>query len=82
MRAEGFHNPAGQTRIRVESVHNLLLAQRSRTDLDRISGKNPLDELVKPAQELAKSVIETNSKVCKLKTYNETVNNQINRNRQ
>ena len=53
IRAEGFYNPAGQTRIRAEGVYNQPLARRPRTDLSRTLGENFLDVLVKPAQELA-----------------------------
>ena len=81
IRAEGLHNLAGQTRIRAEGAHNPPLAQRPRTDLGGTSGKNPSDGLVRPAQELAKSVTETSSKVREPKTYNEAVNNPINGNR-
>lgn len=52
----------------------------SRSDLDRTSGKNSLvkEELVNPVYyKIAKSVIETNSKVCKPKTYNKIINNLI-----
>lgn len=55
---------------------------KPRTDLDRTSGKNLLeDKLVKPAREFVKSVIETNSKVQEPKTYNEVINDLIHRNR-
>lgn len=70
-----------QPRMRVESTHNLLLAQRPRTNLGETSNKNLSDELVRSVQELAKSVIETSSKVRELKIYNEAINNPINRNR-
>ena len=53
----------------------------SRTDLGETLGKNPLDRLVKPMQELAKSITETSSKVCETKTYDETINDPINRNK-
>ena len=43
----------GQPRMRVEGFYNLQLAWRLRTDLGRILGKNPLNKLVKPPQELA-----------------------------
>ena len=56
------------------------LVQRPKTDRGGTSGKSP-SVLVKPARELAKSVTETNSKVHEPKTYDETVNNPINRNR-
>lgn len=65
----------------VESAYNSLLPRSSKIDLGVTSGKNLLDGLVKPVQELAKSVTEISSKVRKPKTYNEAVNNQINRNR-
>ena len=81
MRAKGLHNPAGQTKIRGEGAHDPPLAQRPKTDLGETSGENPPNGLVKPAQELAKSITETSSKVRKPKTYDEAVNNPINRNR-
>ena len=81
MRAEGFHNPARQTRIRAKDAHDPPLARRPRTDPGGTSGGNPLDGLVRPAQELAKSVTETSSKVREPKTYNEAVIDPINRNR-
>ena len=81
MRAEDLHDPARQTRIRAEGAHNPSQARRPRTDPDGTSGKNPLDGLVRPAQELAKSVTETSSKVREPKTYDEAVNNPINGNR-
>ena len=80
IKAEGFHNPAGQTRIKAEGAHNLSLAQRPRTDPSGTSGKNPLDGLVRPTQELAKLVTETSSKVREPKTYDEAVNDPINGN--
>lgn len=81
MKAEGSHNPVGQSRMRVEGLHNLLLIRKSRTDLGRILGKNPSDRLVRSPQELVKSITEINSKVHKPKTYNKAVSNAINRNR-
>ena len=81
MRAEGFYNLAGQTRIRAEGAHNAPLARSPRTDPDGTSGKDPSNGLVRPAQELAKLVTETSSKVREPKTYNEAVNNPINGNR-
>ena len=56
MRAEDLHNPARQTRIRAEGAHNPPQAQRLRIDLGGTLGKNPSDGLIKPEQELAKSV--------------------------
>lgn len=67
--------------MRAEDFHDLPLAWRLKTDLSKTSGKNPLDGLIKPMQELAKSVTETSSKVRKLKTHNEAVNYQINGNK-
>lgn len=46
-----------------------------------ISSKNPLDRLIRPVQELAKSVIKTNSKMHKLNIYDKAVNDLINKNR-
>ena len=80
MRAEGFYNLVGQTRIRAKSAHNSPLAQRPKTNLGSTLGKNPLDGLVKPVPELAKSVNETSGKVREPKIYNKVVNNPINRN--
>ena len=81
IRAEGLHNPDRDTRIRAEGAHNPPLARKPRIDLGTASGKNLSDGLVRPAQELAKSVTETSSKLCKPKTYNEFINNPINRNK-
>lgn len=67
--------------IRAEGPYDPPLAWRPRIDLGRTLGKNLSDGLVKPMQELAKSVTETSSKVCKPKTYDEAVNDLINRNR-
>ena len=55
----------------------LLFDPKLRTDLDGISGKNSADRLVRPVQELAKSVTETSSKVQKPKTYNKAINDSI-----
>lgn len=52
-----------------------------RIDLGWTSGKNPINGLVKPMQELAKSVTKTNSKVREPKIYDEAINNSIHRNR-
>ena len=81
IRAEGLHNPARQTRIKAEGAHDPLLARRPKTDPDETSGKNPLDGLVKLAEKLIKSVTETSSNMREPKTYKETVNNPIIRNR-
>lgn len=70
MKTEDFHNLANQTRIKAESAYNLPLIQRPKKDLDKILDKNRLDRFVKPAQKFAKLKTKTNSKVCKLKTYN------------
>lgn len=51
-------------------------------DLDGTLDKNTSNELIKPVQELAQLVTEISSKMHKLKTYNEAVNDLINRNRQ
>ena len=39
------------------------------------------DKLGKPMQELAKSITKTSSKMREFKTYDEIINNQINKNR-
>ena len=64
-------------RIRIHPPHN----PKPRIDLGGISGKNPADGLVRFAQELAKSVTETNSKMREPKTYDEAINNPVHRNR-
>ena len=64
-------------RIRIHPSHNLKL----RTDLGGTSSKNPANGLVRPAQELTKSMTETNSKVQEPKTYDEAINNPIHENR-
>ena len=81
MRAQGLHDPPGQTKIRTTGAHNPPLARRARTDPSGTLGENPSDGLIRPAQELAKSVTETSSKVHEPKTYNKAVNNPINGNR-
>lgn len=81
MIAEGFHNSIGQTKIRAENAYNLLLKQKPRIDLGGTSGKNSFDKLVRPTQKLVKLITETSNKVHKFKTYDEIINNQINRNR-
>ena len=58
-----------------------LLDLKAKTDQDRTLGKNPSDRLVRPTQELAKSITETNSKVREPKTYNEAINNSLNENK-
>lgn len=68
-------------RIRAESLYKSLLAQRSRLDLGETLSKNFSNGLIKPMQELIKSVTKISSKVHKPKTYNEAVNNLINRNK-
>lgn len=77
MRAEGLHDSAGQTRIRVEGAHNPPLVRRPRINLSGTLGKNLSDRLIKPAQEIAKSVTEISNKVRKPKTYDKAVNNLI-----
>ena len=54
---------------------------KSRIDLGGTSGKNPADGLVRPMQELAKSVTETNSKMREPKIYVEAINNLVHGNR-
>ena len=54
------------------------LAQKPRTDQGRTSGENPpAERLVKLAQEFAKSVSKTSSKVQEPKTYDEAINDPI-----
>ena len=60
---------------------HLLFDPKPKTDRGKTSGKNPADGLVRPAQELAKSVTESCSKVREPKTYNEAINNPIHDNR-
>ena len=60
---------------------HLLLDQKPMTDLDRISGKNLTNRLVRLVQELAKLVTETNSKMQEPKTCDEAINNPIHGNR-
>ena len=65
-------------RMRIYPLRN----PKPRTDLDGISGKNPLgDGLVRPAYKFAKSVTETSSKTRKPKTYDEAINDPIHGNR-
>lgn len=70
-----------QPGMRVKSLHNLPLVRKPRTNLDKTSGKKPSDGLVKPTQELAKSMTENNRKVREPKTCDKAVNNPINGNR-
>lgn len=81
MRIKDFHNSAKQIRIKTENAHNLLLTQRLKVNLGRKLGKNLLDKLVRLIQKLVKLVIETISKVHKLKIYNKAINNLINKNK-
>lgn len=71
----------GQLEIRAEGSYALLPARRLRIDLGEISGKNRSNRLVRLVQELTKSVTKTSSKMHELKTYDEAINNSINRNR-
>ena len=48
------------TQIKRIKIH-LSLNPKPRTNLGETSGKNPVDRLVRPVQELAKSVTKTNS---------------------
>lgn len=80
MKTEGLYNPTGQTQIIAKSTHNLLLKQRPRIDPSKTSSENFLDRLVRPVQELFKSVTKTSSKVHESKTYNQAVNNLSNGN--
>ena len=67
--------------IRTEVPHDRL-AQKPRIDLGRTSGKNPpTKRLVRFVREFAKSVTKTSSKVQKPKTYDETINNSIYKNK-
>ena len=63
--------------MRIHPHHDL----KPKTDLGGTLGKNPADELVRPAQELAKLVSETSIKVREPKTYDEVINNPIHGNR-
>lgn len=81
IKAENFYYPAGQIRIRAKDDYDPPLAQRPRTDLGKTSGGNPSYTLVRPVQVLIKLITETSSKVCESKTFDETVNNSINRNK-
>ena len=58
----------------------MLVQPRPRIDRDGTIDNSP-SGLIKPTHKLAKLVIETNSKVYKPKTYNETVNDPIYRNK-
>lgn len=71
----------GQPQMKVKGFHNLPLIQKPKIDLGRILGKNFSNRLVNTAHELAKSLTDINSKICKSKTYNKAVNNLIKRNR-
>ena len=64
-------------RMRIHPLHD----PKSRTDLVGTSGKNPADGLVRPAQELTKSVTETSSKVRQPKTYDKAINDPVHGNR-
>ena len=58
------------------------LAQKSRTDKSGTSGENPpVEGLVRLAQEFAKSVSKTSSKVRECKSYDEIINDPIHGNR-
>lgn len=63
--------------MRIHLSHDL----KPRTNLDGTTGKNFANGLVKPVQELAKSVTETSSKMQEPKTYDEAINNTIHRNK-
>lgn len=47
MRAKSSHNPAKQTRIRFEGIHNQIPTWRPRTDQGKTLSKNNLDRLLK-----------------------------------
>ena len=59
---------------------HLLYNPKPRTDLGAMLDKNFPNELVRLMQELAKSVIEINSKVREPNAYDEVINDPINRN--
>lgn len=54
---------------------------KPKTDLNRTSGKNPINGLIRPAQELAKLVTKTSTKKQEPKTYDKVINNPIYDNR-
>lgn len=56
---------------------HLLPNPKPRIDLGRTFVKNLVDVLVKPAQELVKSVTETSSKLQEFKTYDQEINYSI-----
>lgn len=58
-----------------------LFDPKLKIDLGKILNKNLLVEnrLINSAYKIAKSIIETNSKIQKLKTYNKVINNLIHR---
>lgn len=60
---------------------DLPLNPKSKTDLGKTLSKNSTDELVRPAQELAKSASETSSKVRAPKIYNKVIHDPIHGNR-
>lgn len=64
-----------------ESPQNRLVTQKLRTNLGRTSSENPLERLMRPVQEFAKSITETSSKLCKPKTYNKAINNAVYKNK-
>ena len=64
-------------RMRIHPPHN----PKSRTDLGRTLSKNLANGLVRPTQELTKSVTKTSSKVWKPKIYDEAINDPVYGNR-
>ena len=64
-------------RMRIHFLHDL----KPRTDLGGTSGKNLANKLVRPMQELAKLVTETNSKVREPKTYDKAIKDFVHGNR-
>ena len=60
---------------------HLPLDLNPKTDLGKTSGKNPENGLVRPIQELVKSVTKTSSKVQEPKTYDEAINAPLHGNR-
>ena len=66
--------------VRTEGLYNQI--QKPKIDLGGILSKNlSAEELVKPALEFAKSVIETSSKVREPKTYDKAISNLIHGNK-
>lgn len=62
--------------MRTKSFYNQL-KQRPKTDLERISNKNPLKRLIKPVHKFSILVTEIYNKVQEPKTYDKTINNSV-----